>query len=258
MARGSIGAGLGAVAVLIAAVVLMQQYYHAKRLRTENAVLREQVAQAAHMHEQVEALNKELAAASQRRDNERGELLRLRAQGPKLQQKEEELTRLKRTNSLLRSELDRAALGTNPQWRETAAGDPFDGQHGPGARVKVNGAKHWGYALINYAANHQDQFPPSLTDAVAFMNDGLSGTEKTQAVQTADQYEMLYHGTTEALETLPPESTIIVREKMPWLNAEGKWCKAYCLADGSAYIRSSEVDDFAQWENLRIPKTPGR
>jgi hypothetical protein len=57
------------------------------------------------------------------------------------------------------------------------------------------------------------------------------------------------------LEKLPPESTIIVREKNAWVDQRGMWCKAYTMADGSSTIRSSMKDDFEQWERLRIPKS---
>jgi len=69
----------------------------------------------------------------------------------------------------------------------------------------------------------------------------LSEDAKARTLQTADQFEILYYGLRDDLETLPPESTIIVREKQPWLDQQGRWRKVYGMSDGSASMNRAEV-----------------
>ena len=151
----------------------------------------------------------------------------------------------------LKAERGRATL-TNAT-ANSVADNPFDSNHGVGAQTKVSHAKYWGFAMLNFAANNQGHFPATFGEAAPYLHDELSAQEKADAVQATERYELVFHGTQQELASLPPESTI-VREKEPWLDPQGRLCKAYCMSDGGAYIRPSRKNDFEQWEALRIPK----
>jgi len=251
MTKPKLKVGAVAASLLATAALVIWQQRRAKRLMTQSAALREQVEQVAALREEAQRLTDQLKAASESSEADRRELVRLRAQAGVLRQAEQDKARLT-------AERDRLAQQTSQRPQAQPEDNPFDREHGPGAGAKVSHAKHWGFALINYAANHQGQFPASFAEAAPFLHDELSEDAKAQTLQTADQFEILYYGLRDDLATLPPESTIIVREKQPWLDQQGKWCKAYGMSDGSARVRTSRKDDFQKWESIRIPKPKGK
>ena len=231
------------VTVALAAAVgtAIYEARQASRLRDEKQTL---LVQQEH--------DKALPVAAPSTDNdeqlrrEKSELLRLRGEVGLLRNQLSEL-------QMLRAERERLAQQSQPSTSPSPKIDPFDQEHGPGAGAKVKSAKHWGYAFINYAANHQGQFPVSFEQAATFLHDGLTAHETEDAMQAADRFEILFQGVSTELETLPPESTIILREKQPWMDKEGLWCKAYGMSDGSSTIRQSLKNDFEQWESIRMP-----
>ena len=210
--------------------------------------LHEQVEQMATLRVENQRLAEQLRGASQSSRTDTSELLRLRAQATKLRQVEQE-------NLQLKADRDRLAQSTRPPPQSKLDEDPFDRDFGPGTRTKVSNAKYWGFALRNYAAGNQDRFPANLGDATPYLHEELTADEKAQALEALSRYELLFHGSLDQLNSLPNESTIILREKEPWLDAQGRWCKTYCFADGSSSVRVMGKNDFAQWEGLRIPKS---
>jgi len=235
---------LALVLVGVGALFLIEQNGN-RLLRQEAYELRQQLAQS-----QVEnqLLKQRFAATTTEHEKEKGELTRLRGQVAALRQTEQE-------NARLKTERDRQAKQTEQASEPEPQQDFFDREYGPGTRVRVHSAKYWGYALINFAANNQGRFPESFDQAAAFLPAELSEEAKAQSLQAVNELEILYHGLRSDLDKLPPESTIIVRERQPWLDQKGRWCKAYGIADGSSFIRPSDKNDFEEWERLRIPKS---
>lgn len=234
------------LAFLAMATLLWLQQSRSKRLMAQAADLRDQLEQVAVLRGENERLARQSGTANERAQADASELARLRGQVVRMKQLEQEFARLK-------AERDRLAQQSQASASPSPEIDPFDQEHGPGAGAKVKYAKHWGYAFINYAANHQEQFPASFEQASSFFHDGLSPAETKEAMQAADRFEILFQGSRSELEKLPPESTIILREKQPWMDKEGLWCKAYCMSDGSSTIRQSQKNDFEQWESIRLP-----
>src|SRR5436190_18471596 len=218
------------VALITLVAVIVWQQSRVNRLTAEAAALRERLQQATTLEQDNQRLAEQLRLASERSRVESSELLRLRAQATTARALEEENVRLK-------ADREQVAKRTSPPPQPTE--NPFDKNHGPGAAAKVSQAKYWGYALRNYAANHEGRFPASFADAATFLHDELSADDKAKAIQAADGYELVYRGSLDDLEKLPPESTIVVREKEAWLDPQGRWCKAYCMSDGGATIRAS-------------------
>ncbi len=231
MTEPKLKVGVVAASLLATAALVIWQQRRARRLMTQSAALREQVGQVAALREEAQRLTDQLKAASERSEADRRELVRLRAQAGTVRQAEQDKARLT-------AERDRLAQQASQRPQAQPEDNPFDRRHGPGA-AKVSHAKYLAYALINYAANHQGQFPANFAEAAPFLHDELSEDANDLA-------------------TLPPESTIIIREKQPWLDQQGEWCKAYGMSDGCAIFRTSRKDDFEEWESIRIPKPKGQ
>ncbi len=244
---------LTAAAVMVAAIasVVLWREQRVRSLQTEIEALREQAGQVASLQEEIGRLTRQLKAALERSESDRRELLRLNAQRGALRRTEEE-------NARLKAEQDRLAEQARQPAPPPPEVNPFDRDFGPGAGAKVTSAKHWGYALRNYAVNHQGRFPATFAEAVAFLPDGLTAEEKAPVLQAAAQFEIVFHGTLEDLEGLPAESFLLLREKQAWADPQGRACKAYCMTDGGATIRGAQSNDFEQWESVHTlqPKPP--
>lgn len=238
---------MGLVLVGVGTLFLMEQYGN-RMLREEMDALRQQAAQ---IRDENQRLKDQPTTTTASSETQKGELMRLRAQVGALRQTEQE-------NARLKVERDRLAQQSRQQPQSKPEEDYFEREYGPGTRIKVQSAKHWSYALLNFAANHQGHFPASFEQAAPFLADELSEEVKAQAMQAVSELEILYHGLQNDLDALPSESTIIIREWQPWADAQGKWCKAYGMADGHSEIRRSEVNDFEKWERIRIPKPKGQ
>jgi hypothetical protein len=235
-----------AIAVLLAAAasVVLWQQQRVQGLQTELDALREQAGQAAALREENERLTKQLKAATERAESDRRELVRLYAKTGAVRRTEEENARLKAESERLQEQARQPA----PPPPEV---NPFDRDFGPGAGARVAHARHWGYALRNFAANHQGQFPTTFAEAVPFLADTLQAEEKAPLLQAAVQLEIVFHGTLGELEALPAESFLLLRERQAWSDSQGRWCKAYGMTDGSATIHGTAENDFAKWEGVR-------
>jgi hypothetical protein len=239
MNTGKLKVGVVAVVFLALVGVIVWQQSQARKLRAEAAALRRQLQQATTWEQENQRLTEQLRLASARSQAESSELLRLRAQAGTARRLEKESARLK---------ADRNASSAQ------AAEDPFDRDYGPGAAARATHARQWGYALHNYALNHDGRFPSELAEAAPHLPDALSTEDKAKVTGAAGLYEVVYHGVQSELDTLPEESTIVARERQAWLDPQGRWCKTYCMADGSVVIRPSLKNDFERWEAVRIPK----
>ncbi len=237
---------LTAAAVMVAAIasVVLWREQRVRSLQTEIEALREQAGQLAALQEENGRLTRQFKAAVERSESDRRELLRLNAQRGALRRTEEE-------NARLKAEQDRLAEQARQPAPPPPEVNPFDRDFGPGAGAKVAQAKHWGYALRNYAVNHQGRFPATFAEAAAFLPDGLAAEEKAPLLQAAAQFEIVFHGTLEDREGLPAESFLLLRDKQAWADPQGRACKAYCMTDGAATIRGAQNNDFEPWESVR-------
>lgn len=84
--------------------------------------------------------------------------------------------------------------------------------------------------LMNYAMDHQNQFPTNFAQAASAGPGGSNGPTNP----VPDQFEIVYRGSTVAITN--PGEVIVLREKQPWLNSDGKWVKVYGNADGSVQV----------------------
>lgn len=237
-----VGAMVIALTVIVALVMRWQQA--TKHLQAEAATLREQAAAAESLREENQHLREQLKAATEASQASSPELLRLRAQAGTTRE-------LRQENARLKSERGRL---TKREADEQADGDSFDRAFGPGAHARNRLTMRWGTALRTYALQHQGQFPASFQDAAPFLQEDLSAEDKAQTIAMADQYEILYHGGIEDMTNPPPESTIIMREKDPWLTSQGTWARNYFLGNGSGTLHTEPDGHFENWEALRAQK----
>lgn len=120
----------------------------------------------------------------------------------------------------------------------------------------------WLGAFRAYANKHRDQFPTSFEQAAAFM----PADYKAEASLIADQFEIVYQGST----ALPNgEEVVVLREKEPWQDSDGKSVKIYAFVDGHSQVvampsrwtvggRQVSYDTFEAFENDHIIPPPGK
>jgi hypothetical protein len=225
-----------------------RQQQQATDLRKQGDALRERVEEMAPLREENQQLSGQLKSAAEASEATSSELARLRAQIVTLRQ-------LERQNASRRSEQQshKATAARQPD------DSPFERFFGPGSEARVHDAKVWGFALMAYAGEHQDQFPASLQEASLFLGpDDLTPEQKAQTALTADRFEILYQGRREDMTNPPPEGAIMLREKQPWRTAKGEWARAYVYGSGAAIIHTEPDGNFEKWEGPRIPKLARR
>jgi hypothetical protein len=136
-----------------------------------------------------------------------------------------------------------------PKARADSKRDRMDLTYGEGTAAGGINATRWGYALINYACEHDEQFPMGLRDAVGFLGDD----EKTcRMATTMGQYEILYYGRRDEMSN--PGETPVLREKQSWQTTDGMWARFYFYGDGVGRIRTSSDESFIDLENSMISK----
>ena len=142
----------------IGALVLLQQQ-QIKRLAVQDADLRLQLAQAASLRENNEHLSEQLKAAVEASQADRTELMRLRGQGVKLRQAEQENAQLKAQREQLARQMrdGQLAVASSEQQQTTPASD-----------VKVG-------AFVS-SANETDLGMVELSDGIAARIDLGAGT----------------------------------------------------------------------------------
>ncbi len=226
-------------------VLLVSERRSNRAMQAEMETLRQNSAAMLEVNQRV---TEELQTLTQRSEAGQRELMQMRSQAAALRQAQQELARLK-------SERERSVQQERVKREVPTDENPVDRHHGAGASTKVICAKHLGLGLLIYAADHDGQFPNSLEQVTPQLKAQFTEEEMGLITQGMNQFELLHRGSRGDLEKLPPESTIIVREKNAWVDQRGLWCKTYTMADGSSTIRSSSKDDFEQWERLRIPKS---
>lgn len=243
MKKSKLKATVVTLALLAMAGALVWHRSRAKNLIAENARLLQQLQDTATLTEENQRLHEELRSTSLRSQADASELLRLRGQAVKVRQLEGEIARLK---SGSRAPQTPAAP---PQQ------NPHDAQFGPGTAVKVRLAENLGATVWNYAKEHQGRFPASFEEAFTSFPSRVPEEEREQTKQAADQFEILYSGLADDMTNPPPEATLIIREKQPWLDQKGRWARVYFRGPGISYAYAPPDADFPKYENPRIQKS---
>jgi len=113
-----------------------------------------------------------------------------------------------------------------------------------------------GLAIREYARNNLDRFPASFEEAAAYLPDQV----RNETNFTPAQFEIVFHdnmfGSYEKY--AHPKRALLIRERQPWKDADGKWMKVYEAINGRRWTVSLPYDDFEAWEEQRIvpPESP--
>jgi RNA polymerase sigma factor (sigma-70 family) len=103
------------------------------------------------------------------------------------------------------------------------------------SRVHINQAKQWALACIMFADDHRNQLPKNFEQLKKYDSD-----------PDFSHWEIVSGGNWKSLAN--PSETILLREKESRPSPDGKFTRAYALADGHVQSVSSPDDDFAAME----------
>lgn len=229
-----------AVMMFAAAGITLWQRQRAERWMGEAAALRQVVGQAELLREENQELHEQLRAAARRSEADGQELMCLYAQTAAFRKTEEENARLKSERKT-----------STPQARRKE--EWMDRMYGEGTSDRGIHCLRWAYALIEYASEHDEQFPTSLREVVGFLGNDEAAS---QTALTQDQYEILYMGRRDDLSN--PGGTPVLREKQPRQTAEGIWTRAYAYGNAVAKIQTSADGNFDDLKDPPISKTDGQ
>jgi type II secretory pathway pseudopilin PulG len=111
--------------------------------------------------------------------------------------------------------------------------------------AKGGDARNMASAMLEYATDHQGQFPTNTDQMASYIakpERSLSGTNR---------FEIVYHGTVESLQGVSRGAVALVRDLETWPGPDGKMMRVYGLADGTGQIVQSD-DNFKTWESQHI------
>ncbi len=229
---------VSAVVVASVATPLVLQHNARAKLREQDDSLRQQQSQLAALQAENDRLSR-LAAGGSLSSNQPEDLQRLRAEAAALQQQTGAVSRLREENRRLK------ASGAKPQ-------TPL--QTREEAIVRMGYSKNWMLAFIEYAQEHQDQFPADFEQAKVFVDKEA----KADLEASADQFEIVYQGKWRDIKN--PGKVVVLREKQANQMPDGKWAKVYGFADGHSELHSEADGNFEAWEkeHMVAPAAPNQ
>jgi RNA polymerase sigma factor (sigma-70 family) len=105
-------------------------------------------------------------------------------------------------------------------------------------------------ACINYAMDHQLQFPTSLDQAAPYLTTDLTMDEvKSNCV-------IVFQGS--MADITYPGRTVVVMGKESWQGLDGQWMKAYGFANGKGGVCFREQNDFSVFESRHTIPPPNQ
>jgi hypothetical protein len=238
---------ISAVVITGVATTLVVQQQARARLREQDDSLRQQSDQAAQLAADNERLSNRLSRANGSKD-QLADLSKLRAEAASLRRQTNDLATLREANRRLQQRPE-AKPKTPLQVKEERI-------------AKMRFGHQWAGAFLFYADKNGGQFPTSFEQAASFIPAGY----KPEANVSSDQFEIVYQGSL----PLPNSGEVVVlREKEPWQDSDGKWCKVYGLADGSSQVvampsrwtvggKEISYDTFEAFEKDHIISPPGK
>ncbi len=240
LARFQIGLSALAIAVLAISLLILQQARDQRRELEQSR--RQQSEQLVQLRAENERLAQRLSQAGSR-PHASEDLQRLRAEAAALREQTNALAQMQDANRRLR-----ASSPSSPHEGKSLLEAVEDARAGAIARLNYSHA--WTLALIRYATEHDEQFPASFDQAATFLPDAA----KAETNMTADQFELVYHGSLKTLTN--PSSIIVIRERQARQNPDGSLSKAYGLADGHSEVPRVKNGDFDSFEKPRLISPP--
>ena len=219
-----------------AATLLVRQQSNEKIDRLTIALQTEKVRLA---DLQLEQQQLQQAAQAKRAESiRRQELVEARQQANALRQQLTAVAALRQRSSDLQTSLQKARVASDGM--DVPLTQPAETT----ARVRLG--MSLGMAAMQYAAD-SGKFPNEVSEL---------GTNLPVSLQTnvdASKFELVYHGSRDWLTNYAhPEAILLLRERQPWKNADGKWVKAYVSAAGSGFMLSRSDGQFDSWEKQHM------
>jgi myosin heavy subunit len=235
-----------AILTIGAAMLIVIQYEAQIKLRAENESLRQQMTQ---LQTDNESLSNRLAAAGNSHslaDDQLNELLRLRGEVGMLRRQLTELGKLQKENQQLKTQItsqnQSVQLPTEAEYRQRE-------------RYVVDSMKQLGLTMRLYSDKHNNQYATNfdqLTNKLAgsFTIDGKANMDIIES--QSDMFEFVNAG----LVSFDYPQMVMFRERIPRRTPDGKWERAYGLADGSVQTATSDNGNFDAWEKQNTFSPP--
>jgi hypothetical protein len=241
MAKFKLGI-ISAIVVIGAAILVWQQHQAQLAAHEENRALRQQVEQLVAENDRLSNQVAHVTAAPVAGGDQERELLRLRNEVGNLRRQAAEAARVQAAN---------AAKAPPPA--ETTAPPPEDEAKKAGI-AKMNFARVWFLACLQYSEKNQDQFPTTFEQAAPFLSEEAKAEAANKYGTSVDQFEIVYQGPIKSLPS--PQNVIVMREKQPWQTPDGSWMRAYGFADGHAEVHRTADANYAAWEAQHVAAPP--
>jgi hypothetical protein len=223
-------------------VFLMMQQHAQEKLRAENDLLAQQLAQ---LQTDNENFSNQLAQTKDSQsfsDDKMNELLKLRGEVGVLEQQTNELGKLRAENQQLQLAQQNAAA------QSQATADAQEQQRQMAIK-KMNDAKQGILGFLMFAGDNQNQFPTNFSQTEKYYND----TSTLQEIET--NFDIVYQG---SMNLTNASQIIVLREKQAWQALNGKWMKTYGFADGHSEVHTEPNGNFDDWENQRLIAPPSQ
>jgi prepilin-type processing-associated H-X9-DG protein len=234
------------ISLLAMGALLLMQDQAQSKLRQENDTLKQQVQKVDQLKAENERLSNEVAQAkSSASKGQMDELLKLRGEVGTLRQQAAQAERL-------REELQAAAQAKSAQQSQSGEEDPVAAQIRSVAMAKMSDARKVVLSFILFSQDNQGQLPGSLEQVAQYLK-GDPNDPNTQLTGTND-FEILYKGPLNAITN--PASTIVIRDRQPWLAPNGTWVRSYGFADGHVEVPRNVGGNYDDWEKQHIIMTP--
>jgi hypothetical protein len=247
--------------IVTAAVLasLLVEHQNQAKLRENNALWRRQDNQLAELAAENRRLSNLVAQTktdSATAGDQMADLAKLRATAETLRQQSDQLAKQLAENRRSAGVQMFASGDFNLSEHNKELTITFAG--GPRATGKLNDARAITAALRKYAGEHQGEFPLNLDQIATYFPKPLEADSPSWAnapLTGSNDFEIVYQGSQNDLTNIPLRRVALIRERQPWLTANGKWARVYGFADGAASPVETD-DNFQSWEAQYIIPPP--
>jgi RNA polymerase sigma factor (sigma-70 family) len=211
------------------------------RLRDRTVTIQEQSNQLSQLRVDHDLLNNLASQAKAPSSNDGFELQKLQAEIVPLRKQAEVVTALRQEEQRLKALLAQAekdVQNAETNWQSTTNSVQLN--------EKIHYAMSLTLAMHEYASKHDGAFPTNLEDVVPFFREEDQG----QTNVSSSQFEIAFHGSRKDIAKYAhPDQIILVKEKEPWRNIDGKWLITWSDLRGAGYHFCPADGKFEDWVN---------